>query len=127
MSEYLFRAWDAKQNYMAYQGSPDLETIQSFMFHYGDKPLMLFSGFTDKSAEKRKIFAGDYLKPLSENIGVMKVVFENGSFVCYHKYGRWGLLSRCFDFDIENRYSVEVVGNECETLNLKFDEKEISY
>ena len=42
-----FRAWDEKQQYMAYQGTPDLETIQSFMFHFGDNPLMQYINSND--------------------------------------------------------------------------------
>ena len=33
----IFRAWISSQNYMAIQGTPDLETLQSFMFHYGNE------------------------------------------------------------------------------------------
>lgn len=28
------RAWDESQQYMAYQGTADLETIQSFIYHF---------------------------------------------------------------------------------------------
>jgi hypothetical protein len=49
MREIKFRAWDESQNYMAYQGTPDLETIQSFMHHFGDKLLMQFTGIKDKN------------------------------------------------------------------------------
>jgi GrpB-like predicted nucleotidyltransferase (UPF0157 family) len=31
--EIKFRSWDKDAKYMAYQGTPDLETIQSFMHH----------------------------------------------------------------------------------------------
>ena len=31
-----FRAWVESQKFMAIQGTPDLETLQSFMFHYAD-------------------------------------------------------------------------------------------
>jgi len=47
--EVKFRAWDESQKYMAQQGMPDLETLQSFMFHFGDKPLMQFTGLKDKN------------------------------------------------------------------------------
>jgi hypothetical protein len=43
MRTIKFRAWDESQKYMAYQGTPDLETLQSFIFHFGDKPLMQFT------------------------------------------------------------------------------------
>ena len=47
-----FRAWDESQKYMAYQGMPDLETIQSFIFHFGDKILMQYTGFKDFNGKK---------------------------------------------------------------------------
>ena len=34
-----FRAWVESQKFMAIQGTPDLETLQSFMFHYADEKI----------------------------------------------------------------------------------------
>ena len=58
MRKIKFRAWDKK--HMAYQGTPDLETLHSFMFHYGDKILMQYTGLTDKNGVE--IFEGDIVK-----------------------------------------------------------------
>lgn len=62
--EYEFRAWDEKQNYMAYQGTPDLETIQSFMFHFGDKLLMQYLGIRDRNG--KKVYKGDIIKNVDD-------------------------------------------------------------
>jgi uncharacterized phage protein (TIGR01671 family) len=64
MHPIKFRAWDEKQNYMAYQGTPDLETLQSFIFHFGDKELMQSTNILDKNG--KEIFERDYLKYSNE-------------------------------------------------------------
>lgn len=61
MREIKFRAWIESQNYMAIQGTPDLETLKSFMFHYGDeKNLMQFTGLIDKNG--KEVYEGDIIK-----------------------------------------------------------------
>jgi uncharacterized phage protein (TIGR01671 family) len=59
-----FRAWDESQKYMAYQGTADIETLQSFIHHFGDKELMQSTNIFDKN--EKEIFEGDYLKYSNE-------------------------------------------------------------
>lgn len=60
MKELQFRAWDKSQKYMAYQGDPDLETLSSFMFHFGGDIVMQAIGIQDKDAYD--VYEGDILK-----------------------------------------------------------------
>ena len=64
MRTIKFRAWDESQKYMAKQGTPDLETIQSFFFHFGGCQLMQFTGLTDKNGVE--IYEGDILSDWNE-------------------------------------------------------------
>jgi uncharacterized phage protein (TIGR01671 family) len=70
-----FRAWDEKQKYMAYQGDPHLETLQSFIHHYGDKELMQWTGVCDKNG--KKIYVGDVVECLDYDNAIDKVYNRN--------------------------------------------------
>lgn len=59
--EIKFRAWYEKSKYMAYQGTPDLETIQSFFHYIGiNEPLMQYTGLTDKNG--KEVYEGDIVR-----------------------------------------------------------------
>lgn len=75
--EIKFRAWDENQKYMAYQGTNDLETIQSFMHHFGDKELMESTGLFDKNG--KEIFEKDII--VDDDGYKCDVRFFNGRFI----------------------------------------------
>lgn len=80
----------------------------------------LFSGFFDET--NKEIFEGDIIATRDGDYKYY-VVFENGSFVCYHLEQndvvnggnlRWGLLSRAFEL---NDFKINVIGNIHDKLN----------
>ena len=89
MREIKFRAWIDYLSvpFMAVQGTPDLETLFSFMFHYGEEEkLMQFTGLLDKNGVE--IYEGDVLE--LNNCGLLIVCFYKGEFKLqklaeYHK------------------------------------------
>lgn len=77
MRTIKFRAWasfnhhyDEKTQYMAYQGTPDNETIQSFMHHWGNYELMQFTGLLDKNS--KEIYEGDIVEVNKKTVGIVE-------------------------------------------------------
>lgn len=110
-----FRAWDESQNYMAYQGMPDLESIQSFMHHFGDKTLMQFTGLHDKNG--KEIFEGDKLR---DDYSDEETVIEDYAVVVWDgKLCQWAIDNSfakdgsSFTNMVEyfGRENLEVIGN----------------
>lgn len=90
MRTIKFRAWDESQKYMAKQGTPDLETIQSFFFHFGDCQLMQFTGLTDKNGVE--IYEGD----------IVKVdIFTKNYCILFGESKKWGA-----SFQYKSYYSI---------------------
>ena len=93
---------------MAYQGTPDLETIQSFMHHFGDKKLLQFTGLKDKNG--KEIYEGDIVRIYGNKA---QVIFQSGSFKIVTKNTKGEFLSwRYFQEEIE------IIGNIYENTEL---------
>jgi uncharacterized phage protein (TIGR01671 family) len=117
-SRLFFRAWISSQNYMAIQGTPDLETLQSFMFHYGNEEnIMQFTGLSDKNGSK--IFEGDIVSfinagGLDDDYGVI--------YFCETRF-KFAIINEKTDLD-EDLYNItrpaiiKVIGNVFENPEL---------
>lgn len=122
MSILKFRAWDAAQNYMAYQGAPDLETLSSFMFHYGNSTLMQATGFTDGNGND--IFEGDILSDYTDVDGEMTQSFmqvfwcsETGAWKLDNSYLNNMSCGEMLGEELAN-FTYEVTGNIFENPDL---------
>lgn len=83
----LFRAWVASQNYMAIQGTPDLETLYSFMFHFGNEEnIMQYTGLNDMFGNK--IFEYDIIEYTQHHFNTDMVKIKRK--VVKWKYDKWG-------------------------------------
>lgn len=80
MKQIKLRAWVNKDGgYMAFQGDPDLETLKSFIFHYGECELMEWTGLIDVNG--KDVFDGDILVcHWIDAIGQQRKSFKN---VCW--------------------------------------------
>ena len=123
MRKIKFRAWDESQKYMAKQGTPDLETIQSFFFHFGGCQLMQFTGLYDKNGIE--IYEGDILSDWNEVDGKQVQSFLQ-VFWCSDT-GAWK-LDNSFEQDKTSGdllseeligFSYEITGNIYENTELK--------
>jgi len=94
------------ENYNGYAGRSFIDVIP--------ETVGLFTGFFDKTHQR--IFEGDIIATRDQEYKYY-VVFENGSFICYHlelkdtvngDNLRWGLLSRAFEI---KDFEIEIIGN----------------
>lgn len=123
--EIILRAWDDKHKCMAIQGTPDLETLQSFIFHYGDRPLMEYIGIDDKNGNK--IFADDIMKDYNDII--FRIYKVPGGFAIKAKY--WA--ENCKDLDYTDYLILEALAdpqiaawlNQCERIGNIYEHKHL--
>jgi uncharacterized phage protein (TIGR01671 family) len=113
MREIKFRAWDKEQKYMAYQGTPDLETLSSFVFHFGDEILMQYTGLKDKNG--KEIYEGDILliKEKRANFPLKWVVVYNEEQTGFRL--RW---EQRFTNNEGGFYDILISPNECEQFEI---------
>ena len=114
-TEYKFRAYNEKNKHMAYQGTPDLETLHSFMHHYSNDILMLSTGIKDKKG--KEIYDRDLLRVKWFSIPkhqIHEVYYSNhaGGFVIAREFDEV-YLTRV----VSHRYC-EVIGNIYENRDL---------
>jgi uncharacterized phage protein (TIGR01671 family) len=111
-----FRTWIESEKYMAYQGESDLETLQSFIFHYGDEKLMQFTGLKDIYG--KEIYEGDIVS-FKRSVGnwtgkfittIHEVVFTDVINAYVLKNGNHYIKLRKHD-----RYEYKILGNIYET------------
>jgi uncharacterized phage protein (TIGR01671 family) len=105
-----FRAWDESQNYMAYQGTPDLETIQSFIYHFGDKTLMQYTGVSDVNG--KEIYEGDIVVPTKFKDVPNVVQYVQNGFYRVKKHGEKTYVNPL------GNCQIKVIGNIFESTKL---------
>ena len=118
MKTLKFRAYDTITEYMFVQGTPGLETIQSFFFHIPKNAhLMQSTGLLDKNGEE--IYEGDVCHFLRRDSNVFdgdqKRTFSVG---WSSSQGRWGISDSNIPLAHFESENLEVIGNIYENSEL---------
>jgi len=113
--EIKFRAYDTITEYMFVQGTPGLETIQSFFFHIPKNAhLMQWTGLLDKNG--KEIYEGDILRNTKCKDQLVEVYWE-GNVIQRDDWIDWGgFYFRKIKVDEDMTYAVyqkqiEVIGS----------------
>ena len=73
------------------------------------KPVKERKAMVDKN--DKEIYVGDLFAGFGEGIKYFELRLENGEFVMYQNYGRWGSLVRFFEVCRHLSINVIVIGN----------------
>lgn len=106
MRTIKFRAYDSITEYMFIQGTPDLETIQSFFFHVPPNAILMeWTGLLDKNG--KEIYEGDIIKRVySKDEFVLDTVSSEMEWNCGCCDGIYG-----WEFTNNSSEEIEVIGN----------------
>lgn len=89
-----FRANCKEQGYIAYQGTEDVESLQSFMHHYGDEELEQYINLKDMNGDE--IYENDML-----------IDMNNGNyFNVFRVAGGFGINIHKSDFNFDKKPSI---------------------
>lgn len=106
----LLRAYDNKNDYIAYQGQPDIETLSSFIYHFGNCEISNYIGILDKNGNE--IFSNDIIRLTSYfgfNSDICEVYYDEK--MC--RYSLKDLSNRNCGIPLNARNSkyYEIIGN----------------
>ena len=126
MRDIKFRAWIEKGQFMAIQGTPDLETLQSFIFHYGNNKLDQYTCLKDKNgveiyegdickvfiktggiSEKKEGFMYGVVKYLHNKFVIKAIKYEGGITSVFGEGKIYGFL----DYNFNDLSKIEIIGN----------------
>lgn len=110
--ELLLRAYDKKQGYVAYQCSLDLETLSSFIYHFGDCEISNHIGICDKNGNK--IFSNDIIR-LTRNFGFNSDIIKSDVCQVFYNEKECRYMLKCENYNIPLNFrhskDYEIIGN----------------
>lgn len=109
---------------MAYQGDPDLETIQSFFHHFGEgDTLMVFTGLKDK--KKKKIYESDLIKDNDGSVWLVRWYPEEACFVFQNPFDKSNFNTLAWLSDSEVIELVKCQIRDCEVVGNIYENPEL--
>ncbi len=105
---------------LVYQGTPDLETLQSFMYHWGDCDLMQYTGIN--AINGTNIFEEDIVKFNNHGERTGKVFFDQ--YECCYRIEVVNPYEGQRYQDLNKGRTYQIIGNIYENPNLLEDKGE---